>query len=56
MLLVSVLLLLLAVISSTSSIFVAVLAIVIFGENKNKARKLIATILAVIGAIVVHSA
>lgn len=43
-------------IRSTSSIFVAALAIVIFGENKNKVRKLIATVLAVIGAIVVHSA
>lgn len=43
-------------IRSASSIFVAALAIVIFGENKNIQRKIIATIIAVIGAIIVKLA
>lgn len=40
-------------IRNTSSIFIAVLAIFIFGENKNKKKKIIATIIAVVGAILV---
>jgi len=43
-------------IRSTSSIFVAVLAIYIFNENKNVKRKIFATVIAVIGAILVKLA
>lgn len=43
-------------IRSISSIFIAVLAIYIFNENKNVKRKIFATILAVIGAILVKVA
>lgn len=43
-------------IRSISSIFVAVLAVFIFNENKNVKRKIFATILAVIGAILVKLA
>jgi drug/metabolite transporter (DMT)-like permease len=43
-------------IRSTGGIFAVALAIVIFGENKNKKRKLTATVIAVIGAILVKMA
>ena len=43
-------------IRSTSSIFVAILAVYIFNENKNKKMKIAATIIAVIGAILVKLA
>ena len=43
-------------IRSTSSIFIAVLAVFIFNENKNVKRKIFATVLAVLGAILVKLA
>ncbi|HCC06275.1 TPA: hypothetical protein DEP94_02895 [Candidatus Nomurabacteria bacterium] len=43
-------------IRSTSSIFIAILAVYIFNENKNIKRKIFATVIAVIGAILVKLA
>ncbi|MFA5131870.1 MAG: SMR family transporter [Candidatus Paceibacterota bacterium] len=43
-------------IRSSGGIFTVALAIIIFGENKNIKRKMIATVLAIIGAILVKTA